>query len=66
MRRIAILTAVWFVFQASAPAKITLGTVTPIAAGLTTLIVNGATIIDSIKHPKKAAKKVKAAIKGTK
>ena len=45
-------------------AKLTFGTVTPVVAGVTTIAVNGKTLIDSIKHPKKAVGKIKKAVTG--
>ena len=65
--RLGILTVIALTLSfcsREAYAKITIGTAVPVVAGVTTIAVNGKTLIDAFKHPKKAAKKVKQAIKG--
>jgi hypothetical protein len=47
------------------PAKLTIGTIVPVVAGATTILINGKTLIEGIKHPKRTVKKVKSVIKGT-
>lgn len=59
MRRIAILTAVWFVFQASAPGAVITCSATCLSkiASVVSVAANGKTIIagaKKVRHPKKA------------